>query len=474
MPIRYLFALLPFLLAATPAPPASPTAAPGLLGVRVQADANAAELTLQLPAAVPFQARSDDQGWTLSLPGLSAGVGAPPFHDPVLTGFTADADAAGLTLHLNWAYWCPTTITPSADGRTLTVDFQKVYRDEQDETLAPGVVHAHIREADENGPLNIHVLRVDVHQPGVRLAPALSRKGFFGREPVEAMLAETGAIAGVNGSYFSLKTGEPAGLLMLDGRVIASPYADRAALAITAAGQLYIGNTDLASRLVLPGGQSYDFDGVNKPCGLNRMVLYNSAYGAPVTAAAGMREFALQADGTVCSIEDASCPVPADGYVIAAQGQPAEWLSRYVKPGTRLQLQTPLTAYWPDARDALGGGPLLVRRGQTQIDAVAESFGSDITAGLAPRTAVGVTADGTALLVTVDGRQPHISRGLSLAGLAALMQQLGATDAMNLDGGGSTTMAIAEGGLPQVVNHPSDGYARYVNNGLLVFVDRAH
>ncbi|HEY9723875.1 MAG TPA: phosphodiester glycosidase family protein, partial [Oscillatoriaceae cyanobacterium] len=366
-----LAALLPFLVAATPAPtpPASSTALPGLMGVRVQADAQTAQLTLQLPAAVPFQARSDDQGWSLTLPGLGAGVGAPPFSDPVLTGFTANADSTGLTLHLNWAYWCPSAVTTSADGLTLTVNFQKVYHDEQDETLAPGVIHAHLREADENGPLNIHVLRVDTHQAGVRLAPVLSGKGFFGREPVEAMLARTHAIAGVNGSYFSLKTGEPAGLLMLDGRVIASPYANRAALAIGQDGQLYIGNTDLASRLVLPGGQSYDFDGVNKPCGLNRMVLYNGAYGDSITAVRGAREFALQSDGTVCAIQDASCAVPVDGYVIAAQGQPAEWLSRYVKLGTRVQVENPLLTYWPNARSALGGGPILVQRGQIQIDA---------------------------------------------------------------------------------------------------------
>ncbi|NLH76279.1 MAG: phosphodiester glycosidase family protein, partial [Acidobacteria bacterium] len=68
------------------------------------------------------------------------------------------------------------------------------------------------------------------------------------------------------------------------------------------------------------------------------------------------------------------------------------------------------------------------------------------------RTAVGVRADGRLLLVTVDGRQPEHSVGMSIAELAALIGELGAVEALNMDGGGSTTMVV--GG--RVVNGPSD------------------
>ena len=69
------------------------------------------------------------------------------------------------------------------------------------------------------------------------------------------------------------------------------------------------------------------------------------------------------------------------------------------------------------------------------------------------------------LVVTVDGRQPSVSRGLSVTGMAYLLLQLGATEALNLDGGGSTAMAIG----PTLVNRPSDGAERRVNNALLVY-----
>lgn len=72
-----------------------------------------------------------------------------------------------------------------------------------------------------------------------------------------------------------------------------------------------------------------------------------------------------------------------------------------------------------------------------------------------PRSAIGIKADGTVLLLTVDGRQ-QASAGMSLFELAKVMQWLGCTSAINLDGGGSTTLWVAGYGENGVVNHPSD------------------
>ena len=71
-------------------------------------------------------------------------------------------------------------------------------------------------------------------------------------------------------------------------------------------------------------------------------------------------------------------------------------------------------------------------------------------------------ADGTLLLVTVDGRLPGWSVGMTLAQSARLMRSLGARDALNLDGGGSSTMVVRG----EVVNRPADGLERRVSDGL--------
>jgi exopolysaccharide biosynthesis protein len=108
----------------------------------------------------------------------------------------------------------------------------------------------------------------------------------------------------------------------------------------------------------------------------------------------------------------------------------------------------------------VNGGPRLLRGGATEITAYAEGFVHAGDPGFYyhfgehrnPRTLAGVRWDGTIVLVVVDGRYPDISVGLSFREEARLMRALGVRDAVNLDGGGSSTMTIGR----TLVNHPSD------------------
>ena len=88
-----------------------------------------------------------------------------------------------------------------------------------------------------------------------------------------------------------------------------------------------------------------------------------------------------------------------------------------------------------------------------------------------PRTAVGYRPDGTVVIIVVDGRQPSISNGASLVDLASIFWELGCSDAVNLDGGGSSTFILAGGqGGYTVRNSPSDGRLRKIQNSLLVLL----
>jgi hypothetical protein len=98
------------------------------------------------------------------------------------------------------------------------------------------------------------------------------------------------------------------------------------------------------------------------------------------------------------------------------------------------------------------------RRSSPEVDGTGDFFGRH------SRTAVGVTGDGRLLLVVVDGRQPGYSRGMTLRELAELLRRLGAVQAMNLDGGGSSEMVV--NGL--TANRPSDGRVRGIANALVV------
>ena len=110
---------------------------------------------------------------------------------------------------------------------------------------------------------------------------------------------------------------------------------------------------------------------------------------------------------------------------------------------------------------------MLIKEGSIYLTTKTEEFGSDVAGGRAPRTALGLTKDGDLLLVVVDGRQ-STSAGLTLLELALFMQELGAVDALNLDGGGSSEMVISD----KVINNPSDGHERMVGDALAVMAAR--
>jgi hypothetical protein len=121
---------------------------------------------------------------------------------------------------------------------------------------------------------------------------------------------------------------------------------------------------------------------------------------------------------------------------------------------------------WAGVDHALGGGPNLVTNGALDVSWSAEGFDSSYTSKN-PRTAVGITASNQLLMVTVDGRTAA-GVGMTLNELGQYMLNLGCVNAMNLDGGGSTTCWTAQGG---VRNTPSDGSERAVASALAVWSD---
>ena len=126
---------------------------------------------------------------------------------------------------------------------------------------------------------------------------------------------------------------------------------------------------------------------------------------------------------------------------------------------------------WSDITDVISAGPILIKNGLIQPTWTDEELILSFSTTLHARTAVGYTKNTTLILVVVDGYQPCISNGISLHELAQYMKSLGCVDAMNLDGGGSSTMVIGN----HVMNCPSDnakpgvlGTERAVTNTLII------
>src|SRR5690606_35943510 len=157
-------------------------------------------------------------------------------------------------------------------------------------------------------------------------------------------------------------------------------------------------------------------------------------------------------------------PIPPDGVVLAARG-PAEEFLDLLPLGAAVHWEVTLAPPFDAVQEAVGGRPWLIADGQplpldTRDPLVTQRH---------PRTAIGYN-EREIFLVTVDGRWEGEADGMTLWELQEFLLGLGVTEALNLDGGGSTTMIIRPPGAsdPQVVNRPSDGQERPVGNGLLV------
>lgn len=286
-----------------------------------------------------------------------------------------------------------------------------------------------------------------------------------------------GALVAVNGGFFVTSDadgyqGVPSGLAAYDGRVESLSAGNRAALVLGPGGPRIV---DATSRVTVRSGRdSHAIEGVNRKPGVIRdcgrpdaqpttaprqdftctstdeIVAFTPEFGAALPTGPGV-QVTLDAHGATVGPRGGS--VPAGSVVLQGIGASAGWLASHDRlsvEGLRL----------PHGESIASAAPTLLRHGHLSIDAATEgvvdprdlSFGYAWSEQRQPRTLAGIDASGHLLLVTVDGRQPGVSEGFTLEEAARFLRSLGATEAMNLDGGGSTTMAVR--GV--LVNHPSD------------------
>lgn len=340
--------------------------------------------------------------------------------------------------------------------------------------IAPGVTNRYYWQT--SGPFAIHVLEVD---RAACWTPAVLKPDTVavGRAGTSTMLSRSGSadtVAAVNADFFLFAPpGVPTGAHVDDGRVITGPMA-RPALVVDGSQRVHF------MRLYATGraGAGVDTTTVTE---WNRMPLtqlgaFDHRWGAAIDTGLGVARVAVGADGRVVGVHPGGVqvPIPSGGWVlVAARTAPSavkDWV-RARRNREAIRVETSLLPFHP--HDAVGGFPMLA------VDSMpAPALDSAHTQALGrvrhPRTAVGVGEGGRRLLlVVVDGRQPGYSAGMTLPELARLMLDLGARDALNLDGGGSSAMAVRDAdGAVRVVNRPSDPTGeRAVANALAVVRD---
>jgi len=339
----------------------------------------------------------------------------------------------------------------------------------------------------------VYALRIDLTNPYVRLDVMGGRGGSVtARRTVGEMAKETGAAAAVNGDVFDVsKEGAPIGPEIRGGQLTssASKLAGLYAFGVTGGGTAVIDAFAFRGTVTAEDGAQFDLAGINKSAyqtepdhsssHYNALYMYTSAWAAPQRPADSYTSptEALVVDGVVAAVSpDKNTPlhiteIPENGYILRGHRDAADFILRHLPVGSRVSVHYELvgsdgaTYQASDFRMLIGGHTLLVDGGQAS--AFTRSISGVDGSRERARTAVGHSKDGkTVWLVTVQE-----SGGMTLAELQRVLVSLGVWKAVNLDGGGSTTMVARPlGEFDAVLVHPvSNGSQRAVSNGIGVY-----
>ena len=281
-------------------------------------------------------------------------------------------------------------------------------------------------------------------QTGLRLLPQIT-------EPVQAVVA-------VNGGFFNRILEVPLGALRLKGQWLSGPILNRGVIAWSSHQPLQFGRLQLQQSLWVNASRRHRLDYINSGYVQRGLSRYTRSWGPVYRPLSGREQALLIRDGGVEAQFDHArlsrgIVIPEDADLVVARGGaplPAQ-------PGDRVRITTGSRAGLDQHQNVLGGGPLLLKNGRVVLNGRAEGFSPGFIALAAPRTVVGCGQGGTWLITLrgINGSHP------SLLETALVMRQLGLKNALNLDGGSSTTVVVAG---QTVMN--GRGSAPRVHNGL--------
>lgn len=373
------------------------------------------------------------------------------------------------------------TVTPAAASQTVNKEYP----------VSPGVVYSQYTYKNSNTNVINH-LAINLNNPYTKVDVGLP-SAFNKRETVTTISNRDSkdghrVVGAVNAAFFNMSEGIPLFLIAKNNQIInggaVSQGADQymnvpTAFGIDKQGQGIIDYFDFKITMTT-GGNAYDLTGMDRVRNGGETIVYtpnyylgktnNNEYGFDIIIEGEENIGSIYFGDTISGVIKEVAPygksnhsIPKNGFIISVQGQsPYSKTFSNLQVGQRVDVNFDIDAKWKDAQFIVASGPFLVRDGKPYI---MMSTSSSRAREVAPRTVVAVSKDKKKIhFITVDGRQSH-SKGMNMTQLADYLVSLGVDTAINLDGGGSTAMAIREYGNNNVVlvNQPSGGSQRAVH-----------
>lgn len=353
------------------------------------------------------------------------------------------------------------------------------------EAVAPGVDLFRSTDSslvDPAGPIAVYLLRLNPER--VRIDAALSNGEVADAERVADIAARYQAIAAVNGGFFNVRNGEPNGILKVAGELVSDNVVTRGIVAIRSRPgrkpELDFDQATLRMQLTFRADRRdrrVPIDGLDTTRERGKLMLYTPSYHEDTDTAANGVEWVLSGRPlrvTEIRRDAGHTPIPRDGAVLSYGGLELPTDLAALVAGTRVTVEPAwktvngLSVKRLDEADHIVNGAGLLRRAGAPVTNWRETEGLNPTTFIDvrhPRTLIGVDRRGAIWLVAIDGRQPSYSVGMTFSELLRLCDRLELRDALNLDGGGSTTMVVKGA----VVNKPSDAAGpRPISDAIIV------
>lgn len=319
------------------------------------------------------------------------------------------------------------------------------------------------------------------YAPGTEVEPIITHGTYlYGTKKISdetsRLSNSVNLTAGINADFFSLQTGVPMSNLVSDGKIVTKDASGQDTIGIMEDGTAFISYATFASVLTKEDGTEVNVYNINKyrqPYAAYLLTdefsdtTHTSTPGIDIILGSVEGEMRL-GDSLTAVVESVSensgsIPIPAGKLVLTIdKTAPAEFLDPISTLAVGEKVKISFGAIgddtrWNSVKLAMGsvGGRLLING----------EVNPNLSAGAAPRTAIGIKEDGSLILYTIDGRQSGYSYGVQLKTLANRLKELGCVDALNLDGGGSTCFVslLPGDGVPTLKNKPSDGRERGVS-----------
>ncbi|MFC3767479.1 phosphodiester glycosidase family protein [Paenibacillus sp. GCM10012303] len=368
-----------------------------------------------------------------------------------------------------------------------------VVKQEETYRVAPGVYHTSRELRGRDLQLSVQMTEADVSDPYLRVETYSSGGGVTGLETVGEMLRQLEAggkriVAGYNGDFFSY-AGVPSGLQITNGEVVTSPQTTKVLMAVKRDGTASL-HEAVPMKMTVAGedGEAVRVDMLNRAWGSSnreQAVLYNFRYGKSTRTSGDQVEAVIAVEegnaailpgrtisGTVVQVAAAPDTAIGEGQlVLSAAGVKAEWVGRHLVPGMRVRLDVSFGSDIDGAIQVVSGsstlGCVLLRDGEVPSGLLDPAIRHN--SDRHPRTMIAVKR-GKLYLISADGRQAGHSDGITLAESGYYMQSLGMEQAINVDGGGSTTCYVRRPGEERAAlcNRPSDGFERAVGNAVAI------